>query len=118
MMKNIIYCVLISVVAISCSSTKKSKSILGRVPLFEASIPKPSDDGLSFETAIVITEKSETKGVDAEYNWIREQYTGYVVKGQSLKNHDKKPYDVITITFPDGRDLPLYFDISNFFGKL
>jgi hypothetical protein len=104
-------------VAISCNSTKKSKSVLGKGPLFEALVPKPSDDGLSFETAIVITEKSETKGVTAEYNWIREQYTGYVVKGQSLQNHEKKPYDVITITFPDGRDLPLYFDISNFFGK-
>ena len=88
------------------------------MPPYEASVPKPSDDGLSFETAIVITEKSETKGVTAEYNWIKEQYTGYVIKGQSLQTHDKKPYDVITITFPDKRDLPLYFDISNFFGKL
>lgn len=117
MMKNTIRFLLVSFLFISCSSTKKYKSRLGTKALYAASVPKPSDDGLSFETAIVITEKSETKGVTAEYDWIKNQYTGYAVKSQSLKTHDSKPFDVITITFPDGRDLPLYFDISNFFGK-
>lgn len=82
-----------------------------------ASVPKPTDDGLSYATAIVITEKSEMTGPKAEYEWIRDHYNNYKVKGQSLHHQDHKAYDIITIVLSDGKELPLYFDISNFFGK-
>ena len=32
-------------------------------------------------------------------------------------NHGKKPYDVLTLDTADGKEIKVYFDISNFFGK-
>jgi len=74
-------------------------------------------DGSSYDKAIFITETSEGKGIDAEYAWIRAQYPGSKVNGQSLNNYHSKPYDVIHITTSDGTAKDVYFDISNFFGK-
>jgi hypothetical protein len=66
---------------------------------------------------VVIREKTESKGVDAEYTWLRKQYPGYRFQGQSLKGSGKKNYDVIDIQTAEGKPLSIYFDISNFFGK-
>ena len=74
-------------------------------------------DALSFETAIIIKEKNERAGVKAEYDWIKEHYANYSIEGQKLSSFKKTPYDVITIVLSDNKKVPLYFDISNFFGK-
>lgn len=100
---------------LSCSPSKKT--LYTQPKSFPTSIPKAGDDGLSFATAIVITEKTETTGVNAEYKWIANHYSNYTVKMQSLNMHDNKPFDIITITQSNGEDLQLYFDISNYFGK-
>jgi hypothetical protein len=102
---------------VCCSSPKKSSSSFGNHNSFPPSVPKPTDDGLSFETAIVITETNDMQGTDAEYKWIRNHYSNYKIKGQSLNMHNKKPYDIITIVLSDDKELPLYFDISNSYGK-
>ena len=117
MKKKLLILVFITSVLFSCSPTKKASQSLGSGKEFPTSIPKAADDGLTFSTAIVITEKTESKGVSAEYKWIKEHYTNYTVKQQALNMQDNKPFDVITITFSDGKDLDLYFDISNYFGK-
>lgn len=110
------FCPLIILLAVlSCAPSKKN--ISENPKHFTASTPKPGDNGLSFETAIVITETSESKGVNAEYEWIANHYTNYKVKMQALNVHNNKPYDIITITQANGEDLELYFDISNYFGK-
>ncbi|MGI4886430.1 MAG: hypothetical protein ACRYFR_15850 [Janthinobacterium lividum] len=110
-----VFLLVIIIPVVSCSSTKRTSSKFGNS--FSVSIPKPTDDGLSYITAIVITEKLETTGTKAEYEWIKNNYSNYKVKGQSLNNRENKPFDVITIVLSDGKELPLYFDISNFFGK-
>lgn len=74
-------------------------------------------DGGSYETAVVIKEKSETAGVRAEYNWCAEHYPGYKTQRQALTNKNGKPYDILTIETADGSKKEVYFDISNFFGK-
>jgi len=114
-MKRSILLLLLPVVLFACSPSKKSTSNTSRS--FAASAPKSSDDGLSYATAIVITETAEGKGVNAEYEWIKKHYDNYKIKMQALSMHDNKPYDVITITQSNGVDLTLYFDISNYFGK-
>ena len=112
--KNLLLIVLVTLL-FSCSSSKKTVS---STPInFPTSTPKSGDDGLSFATAIVITQTTEREGVNAEYAWIKSHYSNYTIKMQSLSIHDKKPFDVITITQANGEDLPLYFDISNYFGK-
>ena len=117
MANKILILFLATTILFSCSSSKKSSQNVGLSKGFPTSTPKPTDDGLSYSTAIVITEKTETTGVRAEYKWIGEHYSDYKVKGQALTTHDNKPFDVITITLSNGKDLDLYFDISNYFGK-
>jgi len=75
-------------------------------------------DGSSYDRAIVITEKTEGAGTSAEYGWIRKAYPGSKVTSQSLNYHNKKPYDILHIVTADNLPKELYFDISNFFGKL
>jgi hypothetical protein len=72
-------------------------------------------DGKSFETAVLINEASESVGVHAEYEWIRNNYSGYKVTQQAQVDHKKKPFDIITIQFADDRKQDIYFDISKFF---
>ncbi len=100
-------------VLFSCSTKKlgnTSTSISSRSVL-------PANDGSSYEKAVVIQEKSEMTGVDAEYAWLRKYYPGYKFNGQSLNSHEKKSYDIISIVTADGEKKDVYFDISNFFGK-
>jgi len=74
-------------------------------------------DGSSFEKAIFITEKTETTGVHAEYEWLKKNYPGYTMIKQSLINKGRKPYDILKIKTKDGEEKEICFDISNFFGK-
>lgn len=76
-----------------------------------------SGSGTSFSDAIVIQEETETKGVAAEYAWLKKNYPGYKLIKQSLQYNDGKPYDVMEIKTADGDTKKVYFDISNFFGK-
>jgi len=76
-----------------------------------------SEVGSAYSNAIFIEEKTEQKGVDAEYVWLGNHYPGYKVKSQSLNYNEGKPYDIINITTADGKSKSIYFDISNFFGK-
>ena len=112
-MKKINICFLILFLLTGCASHKKIATDKDVVAAESTSIR----DGLSFKTAIVIHEKSETKGVSAEYAWIREHYPGAQVNGQRLSNNNRKPYDIIKIVTAEGKNLDIYFDISNFFGK-
>ena len=76
------------------------------------------NDGKSFATAIVIKEKTESAGVDAEYKWLAKHYPGYKLSGQYLKGNGNKKYDKMDIVTADGQSITFYFDIDNFFGKL
>lgn len=83
----------------------------------ESSVVDTENDGSSYEKAIIIKEKSESKGVNAEYKWLRQNYPGYSLKLQSLNFYRKKPYDIIKIVTSEGVEKSIYFDISNFYGK-
>jgi hypothetical protein len=109
-MKIIIYLFAFSILFTSCASHKK-------IVQGSASTATVTADGSSFEKAIYITESHETPGIHAEYAWIREKYPNYKLKGQSLSTYKNKPYDIIHITTADGKDMDIYFDISNFYGK-
>jgi len=116
MKKIILSLILIATLLISCSTSRKTTSTSDNNSAISPSA-KTSEDALSYATAVVINEKNETKGVDAEYKWIKTHYSDYTIKGQSLTTFEKKPYDVITIVLSDGKEVKLYFDISKFFGK-
>ncbi len=108
--KNILFLSILFIV-VACSTQKKNAGSAST----ETQISTP---GLSFNAAIIINETTETKGVNAEYAWLKKNYPGYKTKSQSLVTQDKKPFDIITIVTQGGDELKVYFDISNFFGKL
>jgi hypothetical protein len=118
MKNNMMVVILISGIAISCNPTKRSTMNVPPDSLSSSAISQTIANGKSFETAIVIQEKTETPGVHAEYQWIRDHYSNYKVVLQSLATHEKKPFDIITIEFTDSSKKEIYFDISKFFGHL
>ncbi len=84
---------------------------------FSILLSLPKSDGSSFENAIEVKETTSVPGVQFEYDWLNENYPGYVLEGRSLKIAHGKPYDVMHITF-NGESKTIYFNIKNFFGKL
>ena len=74
-------------------------------------------DGSSYEKAIAINEKTEYKGVRAEYKWLSENYPGYIFISQNMIIYLEKPYDIITIKTGKGVKNEVYFEISSFSGK-
>ena len=122
-MRSILFAML--VISISCAGCAHSKKISSSSDSSATTANSTGDsptsseakDGSSYEKAIFIEEKSETKGVHAEYEWIKKNYPGSKVMGQSLSYKDKKPYDVIHIETAAGDKKDIYFDISGFYGK-
>jgi hypothetical protein len=104
----------------SCSSSKKTTATQTNSAAAVSTTSTAGDaaaDGSSFEKAILINEKLERPGVDAEYVWLKKNYPGYKMNSQSLSYHDKKPYDILHIETAEGKKIDVYFDISKFFGK-
>lgn len=74
--------------------------------------------GSTFETAIILDDAStEGEGVRAEHAWVKKNMPGWRWGTQSLVNRDGRVYDVIEL-HKDGATKDLYFDISDWFGKL
>ena len=108
-----LYLFIVFTLYVSCSSAKKTV-VSKSSSTTEAS---SENDGSSFDKAIVIHQDHETQGISDEYAWIRNKYPGSKTQSQSLSYNDKKPYDIIHIVTADGKEMAIYFDISNFFGK-
>ncbi len=82
-----------------------------------------NNSGESIEDAIVIhNAKTDKEGVDSEYYYLEERFgkkgVDWDLDLQSLSNAGDRNYDVMEITLSDGRKLTIYFDITDFFGKL
>lgn len=105
---------IISGLLISCSTTKRS---LTQTTTQESTAILSENDGSSYEKAIIIDVQSESKGISAEYTWLKNNYPGYRSKGQALNFYKKNPYDIITILTAEGIEKKIYFDISKFYGK-
>ncbi len=61
----------------SCSSSKKTSGTAGSTTSSSSTKNSSEADGSSFEKAIIIDKNTETKGVDAEYVWLKKNYPGY-----------------------------------------
>jgi hypothetical protein len=87
-----------------------------------ANVKIAGGDGLTIENAVIITAKSETTGIAAEYDFIGSKYgarnVAWQVLSQAVQNKKSKIYDVITIKLAKNDEkLDVYFDITNFYGK-
>jgi len=113
-MKKIIFLFVIIGLIASCTSSRKVQGNKMSNPITSVNSEK---DGSSYKNAVVLKEKSEQAGVNAEYAWLNKYYPGYKLKLQSLNYSKKKPFDIMSIVTSDGIEKDIYFDISNFYGK-
>jgi hypothetical protein len=86
-------------------------------PAPSAGIHFAGGDGSSVDKAVVILGATESTGIRAEYLWLDAHYPEWKGHDQSLLNQDKRVYDVMNFTMPDGSKHTVYFDITDYFGK-
>jgi hypothetical protein len=77
----------------------------------------PKRDGLTMQTAIISMDKTETVGIENEYRWLRQHYPGYKFRMQALLSEGSHVYDKFDIVTADGKEMSIYMDICNFYGK-
>lgn len=92
----------------------------------EAKAPTPiqkssviqQEQGTSIETAVIIHSDDTRKGIHAENEWLQKYYPNYQKIGQQLVQNKNGIYDKITIVSSNGIQKEIYFEISQFFGKI
>ena len=84
-----------------------------------ASQPAGARDGSSIEKAIILEGvTNEIDGVRAEHSEIKKRFPGWHLEMQHLvSGPDGRPYDVMTISNGSATK-DVYFDITDWFGKL
>lgn len=75
-------------------------------------------DGTTFERAVIIAGANEMSGIDAEYAWLQQHVPRGKVTRQELITQDRRAYDKLDVTLPEGGGKSFYFDISGVYGKL
>jgi hypothetical protein len=75
-------------------------------------------DGSSVEKAVIIKAPDNFIGVRVEYAWIKKNCPGWQLEKQSAFKAGNKIYDKMEFRAPDGRQKTIYFDITDFYGKL
>jgi hypothetical protein len=74
-------------------------------------------DGLDCARRVVIKGGDSQTGIAAEYAWLAAHYPGSKRRGQTLDECDGKQADRLDITTAEGKQVSIYFDITDFFGK-
>lgn len=82
-----------------------------------------TNDGLSFDTAVIVKKSNHIDGVDWQYEWLSKNtcddnggYQGF--SEQELVSSNSHYYDLMTVICNDGQEIVYYFMIDNYFGKL
>ena len=77
------------------------------------------EPGTTMETAIVLEGATNTfNGIAAEHAYTRKHYRSWRWRSQALMSNEGRHYDVIDMIGPKGETKTLYFDITDWFGKL
>ncbi len=79
--------------------------------------------GMSQDDAIVIMNAiNDSEGVDAEYYYLeqryKERYDDWDLISQALLDQGETKYDRMDLMLSSGSNVTIYFDITDFFGKL
>ena len=121
-MKTKIFALLIcSSVIAACSSNKST--VDGTADTVDKPLPKtattfaPQRDGSSFEKAIIIDQKTERAGIDAQNSQLLALFPGSKRVSQRFELYKDKQHEIINISTADGREVAVYFDVSSYFGK-
>ena len=77
------------------------------------------EKGQSLDQAVILDGvSSEMDGVGAEHAYTAEHYPGWTWQTQALMQNGSRVYDVIDMTGPSGESKSVYFDITDWFGKM
>ena len=74
-------------------------------------------DGFSMSNAIIISDCNDPEGVLQEYIELRKRFGQYKKIRRRLLEDNNRKYDVFELDI-NGEKVEVYFDITNFFGKL
>ncbi len=111
--------VFLTLLAAGCATPQNAESSRPRTPAAGSQTMKYGDgDGSSCAEAVIVHERNEIAGGRAEYAWMAAKYPGYRRGMQSLIRCNDKPADRIRIRTADGQELDVFFDISEYFGRL
>lgn len=72
--------------------------------------------GRAMDSAFVISADTSREGIAAEYSVLREQFLGWDLNGQSLRDEGSRYFDVFTLS-KNGATIEVWFDITSFFGR-
>jgi predicted Zn-dependent protease len=118
-MKRLFVITIVVMVTLGCATRKKQGNI---VRPFQTDLyleqQRPIQNGASLLQAVIIDEKSEMKGIHVEYDWLKQHYPGYKMVKQVMTVHNKRHYDVMYIITADNQQKQIYFNITNFYGKI
>jgi hypothetical protein len=91
----------------------------GPVAASQRSIVYGGGDGTSIEQAVVILGAPDHRaGVLAEYAWLQRRFpAGGRRTQQALIRVNGRLYDRPDVELPDGERRPVFFDITDFFGR-
>src|ERR1051326_3599424 len=96
----------------------RSLPVFAGEPEQDASYSFSGGDGSSVIAAVIVHANDETVGIHAEYAWINEHWPGSRRGKQGLVTQNNRLYAALTITDKTGQERTLYFDITEYFGKL
>ena len=74
-------------------------------------------DGSSFEEAIIISGCNDMEGVKQEYVELKKRFGNYKLINQTLMEYKDKLYDKLKVNLDTNKEIEVYSDITNFFGK-
>jgi len=120
--KKWVFSIIILLSIIGCESEQTQTPSPGKelVPVHPplTGVTFSGGDGSSIEKAVIIKAPNNFIGVRAEYDWIKKNHPNWQLKEQSLLNVRSKVYDKMVFQTPQGQPATIYFDITDFFGKM
>jgi len=75
-------------------------------------------DGSSFAKAIEVKAPTDHAGIDGQHDYIAKHFGKWRSIGVKSVEHDKRLFDIMRFTTVDGKTHILYFDITDYYGKL
>jgi len=75
-------------------------------------------DGSSFAKAIVVKAPTDHAGVNAQHDYIAKHCGKWRSIGVKSVERNKHLFDIMSFTTVDGKKHTLYFDITDYYGKL
>ncbi|MDM7912420.1 MAG: hypothetical protein QUS09_04920, partial [Methanotrichaceae archaeon] len=77
---------------------------------------------LQDDAVVIMNAVDDSEGVDAEYYYLEQRYgdrpEDWYLITQALLDQGKTIYDQMDLMLSDGSNVTIYFDITDFFGKV